>query len=496
MANNAKNKAWLPPLPSIGFYPAIDNQDDLNLCKKYVHFNLQPLLQSTEVFISTTRNLTVDNKTKDVRYLSEAELKLAVKTAQSILIWKMDAFWDAPAYIRRKAVICDPYTSFSATDTLNAWVSEKCNDTQPKTNNLPPPILTLKKSADLNKRDVLIIGSAPNQKALNKLNKKSAGDPICLYMGSTVQDTDLTRRFPPDLIVAADGPSQFSDFAIAKSFRANVEAHLRTSQAYLIIPSTMTAISHNVFSKDILDKIITIPAVPSPNIARLDFEKNQTIWHTHQTGNILTTMALPIASKISMFIRLCGVTLPHEIGDGGSVHWNHIHDAKYAKRAAEILSREPGSILPVENYREKHMSNLGTMLNQLLYGRWAVKDHADNLITTTLNTVKQPHTAAPIWLRASTNILSKLQHAPLKFFLVLYILIMVTSGLLAMQINIEITILIITCLCLTLIILGGLLLRLRMNRAIAAAERRLSRQQALQFKNLSDRLSVFEDNNA
>jgi len=242
----------------ICFYPSICNVHDAAICTRLVNWALSPLSPRARIIIPTQIDLRSEDWPDYCEVINGRKLSQAAAKAETIIFWRGESFWAAPAKLRRKGLICDPYTSIAATDTLNAWVNDNCKPLHDGSN-IPNVFKDISKSSWAAKRDVLIIGSSPSLSELMMSNKLELGNPLCLYMGGTIYNEELISRFPPDIIVAADGTSQFSGLKPALMFKEQVVALMKRTGVILMAPDVVSGFIEAHWPESVRPYILTLP---------------------------------------------------------------------------------------------------------------------------------------------------------------------------------------------------------------------------------------------
>lgn len=484
-------------LLNVIFYPALETADDARICARFIEWVLVPLALRATVKIPAASDLTCEWPGGCEVISSDMAIK-AARSADTVLVWSSSAFWAAPAWLRRKAVICDPYASFAASDTLNSWVSRTAL-LKRKIAGPPEAFADMCEQARHENREVLLIGTGPTQDELLATDKQAQGNPLCIYMSGSVNNPALTAKFPPDIIVAADGASQFSALAPARDFKERVVAIMRSSRAILIVPAGVGGAVAAHWPDDLIAQILTLPFDMSVQTSRSSLNKR---WAVVPTGNVMTTMALPIAKALSDQVRFAGVTLHEEERGAGlrQAHWQHANAIEYYRSSADILAMEPASVLPQAGYRRRHFAGLNMQIRKLEAIGTSFRDMRGEPLppapaAKSIQGAYQSDDFESLIARPRDFVIKKFekaQHFPglLAVFLVGSVLLL--TVMLMTLTTLEITLGALSALCLCALVAGLYLMRLRMNRMLLAMEGRLSRQQAAQFENISQRLKALE----
>ncbi len=480
---------------NVCFFPCIETQADAALCQRYARWALAPLEGGAKIQVILDQDIEQSGLWPDYCVVLDTENALVeLKSADKVLVWKSDAFWGAPSWLRRKAIICDPYTSFAATDTLNAWVSSVLGEGDDDLM-APPAFLKLRDACLDTARDILLIGTAPSQSELLATSKELLGNPLCIYMGTAIMNEQLTNIFPPDIIVAADGASQFSSLEPGLAFKARVEAIMESSGCLLVVPASVAGIIKTHWAAPLLSRILTLPTLQPGSQGALHVNQLHDRWAVYPTGNILTTLALPLASSLSRRVRFAGITFQDGKESANSVHWRQADSGKYARQVADVLTYEPGAVLPKANYRTEHFAVLQRMLDNLTRANIVLCDFQGGEITlrqqARIDEKRRSNVLKGLFYWG-IKLVDKVQHFPMLLG-VFFISVVLSGSMIALAIlNINTVLIGLNLACICAIAGTVFFLRLRMNRMFHEIEGRLSRQQAAQFDNLSKRLKAIE----
>lgn len=475
----------------ICFYPIILSKVDAAVCARFVRFALAPLSKRASIYLSENSDFPSNDWPDFCTIIDGKRLHQIASESDKVIFWCASDFWRAPASLRRKAILCDPYTNFAATDLLNSWVSKEVYS--PEVNRTAFGIFKKMRNVCIkDNRDVLLIGPAPSQYELMKSNKKIVGNPLCIYIGSAIYNEHLTSLYPPDIIVAADGTSQFSGLQPSLRFRSRVELLIEQTGSLLFVPSNVFGIISAHWQENLISSILTIPYYKKMNdkIQRLLHED----WVIHPTGNVLTTLALPVAQSLSQNIRFSGISF-FETAANDELHWVHANSTQYYRNNAEILIKEPGAVLPNLGYKEQHYSNLKSQLHVMKTCGFSFYRFDGSPLSELENLTDTNVLEKSIWIKSIENIViifERIQHFAglLTIFFAGLVLLLPMALLSILPVNL--TLIVLLVLCIFVSVSGVYFLRMRMNRMLANIEGRLSRQQAAQFENLSTRLEYIE----
>lgn len=398
-----------------------------------------------------------------------------------VFFWKKAAYWSAPAKTRQKAIIVDEYAEQAVGDKLDQFVSEHYQ------HDIAQDEMTFRNLVSTfsnNFGHVNIIGSGGS---LN-IERASRHRGANVYLGTAIFITEMTKSYTPHIIIAADGPSQFSLSKTAQRFRETVIAFVRKHGTYVIIPYQHLPGIFSHWPEDIFDKIISVPKT-----AKVPFGNTLTQkWAYEPTSNVLTSLGLPTACCISPNIHFHGITLPNIVSNNDdTTHWVHLDEASYQRHVAPIIARHPASIVDHPSYFSEHTFRLGKELHAYTQAQISFKNEKGD----PLRFSEAPARAANRKNLTTRlfHIIEILQHRPVVLILAFAAFIIALGKSLELLAGAEMTFYIFLGLNLSAMLALVLFIRLRMNRMTSELETRLSQQQAHQFNNLSKRLQALED---
>ncbi len=466
--------------PVISVFPKIENESDWKSCLNAIEWYLEPLKEVNRIVLLSDN---IDDFANRPAWLEVTQSSPAALASQSdyALFWKADSFWAAPAALRRKAIIVDPYARQAAGDYLHAFASN-ISEGDPKLDS----VRFSKALMDYDRQARVCIigpGKSANHQTLESLKAKFS--LVTIYLGTTIFEEDLTDICPPDIVIASDGPSQFGPTVTAQRYRDCLLSLMRKHGTKVLIPAGFRASVRAHWPADIADKIYAVPiqdrVTYGNNIAK--------DWTYEPTSNVLTALGLPCAAAISSHIILAGITT-HEVSSSPR-HFSHQQEASYQRHVAPIRAMHPAAIMDRPEYLAEHFVRLEAELAAYRGQGYIFEDVFGDVIGGSKEVFGVPR-KMPFKLRLFQAV-EYWQHRPV---LPAFFIFILAAGLGAASerfIGLRMTGFIIA----GFIALAGFctlyFMRLRMNRMIARLENRLSHQQASQFQNLSDRLKTLED---
>ena len=453
------------------YYPAFTAAESLALYKAQAAWHFAPLGEMIEIIFPET----------------PAEAKAAAKSSDVIFFWQKEAYWGAIAQMRRKGLVVDEFSEQAVGDRLDAFVAN--NLKLGITANQSKFLKTVQRKKPTAK-SALIIGSGPDISDFKTSEPHSFDNSINIYLSTAIFDRSLMEACPPDVIIAADGPSQFALSQTASDYRLQAISALRRYSCVLLIPAQYWPSTQAHWPEDVREQIYAVPQTPHVTRGH-SFADN---WHYEPTSNVLTSFGLPCAASFVKNIRLAGISLSPRNGpiNANTQHWEHNDESHYQRHIAPMLAAHPASGQSDGRYLERHHDRLSQEL--LAYGAKGVSFSNlkyEKIIFSDLETALKTSRQSPLKIKLF-NLIAKAEHHPWLITGAAFI----SAGLLGGAVEYSIGLAM-----LGFFIAGGfaaffvaaiLFLRLRQNRMSARLESKLSQQQAQQFANLSERLDALE----
>ena len=452
------------------YYPAFVTAETAALYKAQAAWHLAPLGERIEITFPKT----------------QAEAKSAAKLSDVIFFWQKDAFWGAAAGLRRKGLVVDEFAQQAVGDTLDAFVASKLKiDVAAHQSKFLQYVKTQKPNA----KTATLIGSGPDVSALQKSPPQGVTS-INIFLSTAIFNTPITEMYPPDIIIAADGPSQFGPSQTAEDYRKRAIEALRRYNCALLIPAQYWPSVQTHWPEDIGKQIYAVPLTPNVSSGH-SFAEN---WHYEPTSNVLTSFGLPCAVGFVGNIRFTGISLsPREAAvNAHTQHWAHENEARYQRHIAPMLAAHPASGQDDGSYLERHHNRLSQALSA--YAAKGISFTHMNNQTITPSTSGATHAIAPAspLKRKLFTLIAKAQHYPVAIAAGVFIFAGLLGAALEYTIGLSMLGFFIAGGFAAFFIIAVLFLRLRQNRLTAQLERKLSQQQAQQFANLSERLEAIE----
>lgn len=275
------------------------------------------------------------------------ELRLSARDADALVVLDADLYWGLPGRVRRRAVLADPLTVPAASDTVDRAVTDWLGlDADAEAARWSARVEALGADA------LRILGPGPvDVEALQS-------DTPTLLIGSTVFDAELMARVRPVLIAAADGGSQLGGSPTARLWTERVQALLRHhADLHLVVPAHALAQMRHHWPDDLLGRIIGVPE------ARPDAPALPDAFAHHPTGNVLTSLALPVAAGVvagsdTPQIDLQGIT----VGGEPPLRFDHRAAAERARRLGPIRQENPAGTHRAPDHMARHLTRLEAQL--------------------------------------------------------------------------------------------------------------------------------------
>lgn len=483
---------------TVRYAPQITQKDDFLCVLRQAEWYLPLNADGIEVILPVSAALAREIATDGAISISNAITLSAAKTfpaANKIMFWQRSAKFAATPDMRRKAVPADEYADPACGDIISAVFGRA---DQNRIDADAKQFAALCSDVRGQVRPVLMIGSGPHETA--DLHLKSDGSSVNIFLSTAIFMDDLCRQFAPDIIVANDGPSQFDYGKTAQAFQIRV---LELMELYpklrMIVPDIYYNIIARQWPQSCLSRILFIPL--TRDAAALP-ERFDVKWEMCPTRNVLTALGLPAARGLSDDIIFYGITLPEtqaEMAIKPSAprrHWGHRHNIKYQQHVADMIWRHPASVIVEGNYMDAHMGLLSYILARhnddggtlSIWPNRPVYSDLENLEDESMRLGAPPLKQAvfnglvwaenrPVFAAAGSAVI-----CGLLYFIVEKIMSEFWPALAFGAL-------------IFLFVMTYFMFRLRMSRMTAQMETRLSKQQATQFKNLSDRLESLEEKN-
>lgn len=460
--------------------PFLESDEDTDRVLALLDWHLAPIKDDVSLTIGA---ISGPRETAlNVNTVTETELNSQAKAADKVLFWKTSEFWAAPPAIRRKALRIDTSVELDVGDALDQFVhghSPISLDIAAEQTKLTD-VGHYKANAD-----VVIIGSG--LMAPGTLEHFSS-PPLAVYLGTTIFNAGLLNALPPDIIIAADVPSQLGHGRTAALYREKVTDLIRTHNSHVVVPAHHKGSVLCHWPDDVTDNFIFVPinaATPLANSLHIQLA-------CRPTGNVLTTLGLPVAASLGTHVHLIGISL----GEAGpDASWSHSEQSFYQRHTASMMIDHPAASAAGLAYMRRHLDMLHGQMKALS------EAHGTNFMGPLGKAIDHSQSGPvdgnigePSALRLSIfKAVSKLEHQPLPILAgVFAVTCLVSLTAAATLIGPTIAGFVMLALLLTGMAALFLFTRIRMNRMMTDLQSKLSTQQTRQFKNLSDRLEAIE----
>jgi len=453
------------------YYPALSDPAYMELYKHQAEWHLAPLGDN----ISVTHPST------------EHAARSALKTADIIFFWKADAFWGAPAKLRRKGLVIDEYGQQAVGDKLDAFVARYVSSDSV---GHKEAFFNAVKSRKPLIEQAIIIGSGPDISSLKALTASDLKTSLSIYLSTSVLNDEVCAACPPDVIIAVDGISQFGPSETGQRYREKAAELVRKYNSLVLVPAQHLPSIDAHWPKDIRKNIFAIPLTRIVASGH-SFKKS---WEYEPTSNVSTSFGLPCAASFTNIIKFVGVslTLDEDLINPHTQHWEHIDESLYQRHVAPMLARHPASGQENAGYLKRHHTRFTQ--ERAAYAALGVsfsKLGGEVLSTHSLEPIPTRSQKLSIRVRLF-ELISKIEHYPELVILTVFIITGLLGSALQYLIGLNMLGFLITGGIAAFLVAGLLFLRIRQTRMTARLESKLSQQQAQQFANLSERLEALE----
>ena len=454
---------------SISYVPSFDDPDALARYRAQAAWHLKPLQGRAEVGFAETA-------------AAPPPSYVPPRKADIVLFWRADSYWAAPPHVRAKGVLVDELTEPDAGNRLDTLVTDTLDpDTKPFRASYLALIARHRQAG----APVNLIGSGPRAGARLERTDERA---LNIYLGTSVFSDALLAEFRPDIVVAADGPSQFGVGQTAARFRQRMTEILRRGETTLIVPRAhYLNIRHN-WDPDIIGHVLPVPVdAHTPLGTRF----SQTFSY-RPTTNILTSFGLPLALDVSDRVNFVGITLPAGAGnEAKALHWTHAEEVRYQRHVADMMAQHPAAMNVSDSYLADHMGQLSHILA-------AAQDMGCSFrLEGRPYRCEAPAGSGPVPRKAGVlprvfRVVEAFDDRPVAGALLLLPFVALAVWGLKESLRHPMFEILVVSLAAVAIAVVTAFLRARMNRRLGHLERRLVQQQAHQFANLSSRLEAIE----
>ena len=191
--------------------------------------------------------------------------------------------------------------------------------------------------------------------ALRQSVDRSAIQIIC---NSLVKNTVLLQKIQPDVLMFSDPAYHFGISKYASSFRAYVQQTMKDFPSMIcMVPETYYPLTVGFLGDKVSQRIIGIPLEETDEFHFPSIEE----FYLRKTGNILTSMMVPVASGIAKRIYMLGAD-GRASSDKG--YWSHARSSQISDQLRTIYDAHPslGRDEDVEKYYEEHVKLLEAQL--------------------------------------------------------------------------------------------------------------------------------------
>jgi hypothetical protein len=468
----------------VALYPALDGSPEAAAALCRARWMLGALPGASLVHAgpppSVPPRMATDGLPVPARADGRGALALA-READRVVCWSKPGFLEAPAWLRRRAVLddplCDPDNPASSMAAITGLAGGPPDDGAALT-----ALLSAAREAG---RRALIVGSGPGgvDDAL-AFARRQRVPPFVIAIGGCISDPRLGGDLPVDLILAWDAAGQLGPSVTAQRARGRMRRIQETCGAAVVAPAALCAPFRAAFAGESL-------AIPG------GFDAGGPL-AVGATRNVLTSAALPLAAALGGPVRTAGVTLSRPAAPVTG-WWAHDREADHHRDIADMIAVHPAfGMNAAAGYFDRHHACLSRQLAQAAAAGIAVVP-AGPPSPVRLG-ADAPEPSDPDRGRVRTAAVSALVAAadaaclrPGLAAMAVFILCVPPALMLMSVLMTEIALALLAAAGLAALAAGLLALRARSERSAARLERRLAVQQARQFENLTARLDALEE---
>ena len=184
-------------------------------------------------------------------------------------------------------------------------------------------------------RPVYLFGTGPS---LQLAAERSFSDGMTVVCNTIVRDAELWHRLNPDFFTAADAIYHYGDNAHARAFRADALRRLQESEGrtLFVYPAFADVIVRSEF-RSVEQVLVPIPFSGHSDIS-VDLLNRYSL---PTSGNVLSSMLLPLGCTLSTDIRLCGFDGRAPTDDSQPGFWSYSSRRAYPELIQSIRDAHP-----------------------------------------------------------------------------------------------------------------------------------------------------------
>jgi len=345
---------------NITFYPEFHDQQEFDFFYRQLCWGLKPLRNKASVTLHIKEWIDL-SALQPMDHINIKYLQSGHKTplADFYFIWRQDYYWRAPRFIKMRGLNVDEFSGSNIFDKYCQFVYE--HDVVPKSDSIT--ILQQHvKEAHADSSLIRIIGSGSSLfDLITQVAPAHDAKQINIYLGSAIIYKELVDKIPPSYIVATDGASQFGRSETATRFRNIAIRLIRDHNAIVVTQCHFEPMVASHWPQDVHNNFIYVPL---RNTSTKAFPRSTTIleaFEVYKTLNVLTCIALPLATAFGKQIAFYGVTLSCDKLNEAK-HWDHYREVFYRSHVAPLLAMHLSALPKEENYVNNHQEILGQML--------------------------------------------------------------------------------------------------------------------------------------
>jgi hypothetical protein len=184
---------------------------------------------------------------------------------------------------------------------------------------------------------------------------------IHIICNSIVKNAALLERIQPDVLMFSDPAYHFGVSKYAAAFRAYARKTMELFPNMLcMVPESYFPLTVAFLGAENIERIIGIPLVELEGFCFPSISE----FHLRKTGNILTSMMVPVASSVAQKVHILGAD-GRASSDKG--YWSHSKSSQMSDQLKSIYEAHPalGRDEDVEKYYQEHIQLLEA---ELVYG--------------------------------------------------------------------------------------------------------------------------------
>jgi hypothetical protein len=414
-------------------------------------------------------------------------------TAKRVIVWDGAAVVGTTFKKNQEVVLGDDYLDVEAPDRVLAAVTRWAGASNAYDTKADTSTAILER---LKRDDLIIIGPGANVVAEYAQAVQSFPNAIKLSLATSVMVGGLFDTSPPDIVVALDAAGQLGPSSSAQAFRMALCHHMVTSKTILVTSKRNSAPFLAALPESVCGQVIVLDQLDS-DTACFEDVLEAVGPRILDTGNILTALALPLASFLAKRIIFAGITLAPNIDSGAKLagYWHHADAVARERRHGAMLMAHPLFGLDMSHlYLARHVAALDEAQRTMAARGITFFDHTGSdlplLPAKPAFGLKKSGNSAKVIRKAYAVFRDLLDRPNLTAFVASGIIYALLQLLFLGGLEVLAHVLIASCFGLIFLALVGLTLHIR--RQNARLLRLLNQQSRREFENLNLRLEALE----